>query len=130
MNLGMFILEFIFYRALCTSCTWVAISFPMLGKFLSTISSDIFLHPFFFSFSSGIPIFQMLMCLMLSQRPLRLFSFIFILFSLFYSMAVIFTTLYSNSFIYSSASVILLLISYNAFLNFYYCVIHLFLSLL
>ena len=46
---------------------------------LTIISSDIFSHPFFFS-SSGTLIIQMLVCLMLFQRSLRLFSFPFIVF--------------------------------------------------
>jgi len=51
-----------------------------------------------------------LVCLMLSLRSLRLSSFLFILFSIFCSVAVIFTILSSRSCICSSASVILLLI--------------------
>ena len=46
MCLGMFLLGFILYGTLCTSWTWVAISFPMLGKFSAIISSNIFSGPF------------------------------------------------------------------------------------
>ena len=83
MYLAMFLLGFILYGTLCASWTWVAISFPMLGKFLTIISSNIFSDPFFFSSSSGPPIIQMLMQLMLSQRSLRLspIPFIFFLYS-------------------------------------------------
>ena len=81
MCLGVFHLGFILYGTLCASCTWVAISFPMLAKFSSIISSNIFSDPFFFSFSSGTPIVQILVCLVLSQRSLRLSSILFILFS-------------------------------------------------
>ena len=64
----------------------------------------------FFSSSSGTPIIQMMVCLMLSQTSLRLSSFLFILFSLFCSTAVNSTILSSRSLIRFSASVILLLI--------------------
>ena len=46
MCLSVFLLGFILYGTHCASLTWVAISFPMLGKFLTIISSDIFLGPF------------------------------------------------------------------------------------
>ena len=78
--LGMFLLGFILYGTLCSSWTWVAISFPMLGKFSSIISSDIFYGPFSLSSPSGTPIMQMMLHLMLSQRCLRLSSFLFIFF--------------------------------------------------
>ena len=71
----------------------LTISFPMLGKFLTIISSNIFSDPFFFSSSSGSTIIQMLVHLMLSQRSLRLSSILCILFSLFCSLAVISTSL-------------------------------------
>ena len=48
---NVFLLGFILYGILCASWTWVAISFPMLGKFLTIIPLDIFLVPFFFSSS-------------------------------------------------------------------------------
>ena len=64
---------------LCDFWTWVAISFPVLTKFLTIISSNTFSEPFFFS-SSVTPIIQMLMCLMLFQESLRWFS----LFSFFF----------------------------------------------
>ena len=49
--LGVFLLGFILYGTRCASWTWVAISFPMLGKFSTIISSNIFLGPFsLFSF--------------------------------------------------------------------------------
>ena len=46
MCLGVFLLGFILPGTLCTSWTWVAISFPMLGKFSTIISSNIFSGPF------------------------------------------------------------------------------------
>ena len=81
MCLGMFLLGFILPGTLCASWTWVAISFPMLGKFSTLISSNIFSGPFSLSFPSGTRIMRMLLRLMLSQRSLRLSSFLFILFS-------------------------------------------------
>ena len=114
MCLGVFLLGFILYRTLCASWTWLTISFPMLGKFSTIISSNIFSDPFFF-FSYGTPKIRMLVHLMLSQRSLRLSSILFILFSLFCSAVVISTILSSRSLIHSSASVILLLIPSREF---------------
>ena len=116
MCLGMFLLGFFLYGTLCASWTWLAISFSMLGKFSTIISSKIFSYPFFFSSSSGIPIIQMLVCLILSQRSLRLSSDLFILFTLFCSSEVISIILSSSSLIHSSASDILLLIPSRVFL--------------
>ena len=48
-----FLLGFILYGTLCASWTWVAISFPMLGKFLTIISSNIFSGPFSLSSPLG-----------------------------------------------------------------------------
>ena len=56
MCLGMFLLRFILPGTLCTSWTWVAIYFPMLGKFLTVISSNIYSGPFSLSSPSGTPI--------------------------------------------------------------------------
>ena len=42
MCLGVFLLGFILYGTRCASWTWVAISFPRLGKFSTLISSGIF----------------------------------------------------------------------------------------
>ena len=81
MCLGVFPLGFILFGTLCVSWTWVAISFSILGKFSTIISSSIFSWPFFLSSSSGTPMIRMLGCLTLSQRSLRLSSFLLILFS-------------------------------------------------
>ena len=116
MCLGVFLLGFILYGTLCASWTWLTLSFPILGKFSTIISSNIFSVPFFLSSSSGTPIIQMLVHLMLSQRSLRLSSILFILFSLFCSVVVISTILFSRSLIRSCASVILLLIASREFL--------------
>ena len=66
---------------------WDSLHFLDLGvyflstieKFSTMISSNIFSSPFS---SPQAPIIQTLVCLMLSQRPLRLSSFLFILFPL------------------------------------------------
>ena len=70
---------------LCASWTWVAVSFPMLGKFSTIISSNIFSCPFSLPSPSGTPIMRMLLRLMLSQRSHRLSSFLFFFFFLFFS---------------------------------------------
>ena len=83
MCFGMFLLGFILYGTLCTSWTWLTVSFSVLGKFTTIISSKILSYPFFFSSSSGTPIIWMLVHLILSQRSLRYpqsFSF-FLLYS-------------------------------------------------
>ena len=110
MCLGVFLPGFILLGTLCASWTLLIISFPMLGKFSANISSNIFSGPFCLSYPSGTPIMRMFIHLMLSQRSLRLPSFLFILFSIFCSVAVISTILSSRSFIHASASVIPLLI--------------------
>ena len=71
MYLGMFLLGFIVYGFLCTSWTWLSISFPVLGKFSAIISSELFSDPFFFSSSFGTRVIWMLVHLILSQRSLR-----------------------------------------------------------
>jgi len=58
MYLGMFLLGFILYGTLCASWTWLTVSFYMLGKFSTIISSKIFSYLFFFSSSSGAPNFK------------------------------------------------------------------------
>ena len=101
---------------LCASWTWLTISFSLLGQFLTIISSKIFSYPFFYSSSSGTPIIWMLVHLILSLRPLRLSSVLFILFTLVCSSEVISIILSSNSLICSSASYILLLLPSRVFL--------------
>ena len=65
MCLGVFLLGFILPGTLCTSRTSLTISFPMLGKFSATVSSNIFSGPF--SLFSSECYNVSLVCLMLSQ---------------------------------------------------------------
>ena len=80
------------------------------------------------SSSSGTSMIQMLGCLTLSWRSLRLSSFLVIHFSFFLSDSFICTILSSNSLILSSATVILLFVSLSVF-YFIYCIIHYILTL-
>ena len=82
-NLINMCLGFTLFGTLCVSWTWVIISFPILGKFSTIISSSIFSWSLFLPSSSGTPMTQMLGCLTLSQRSLKLSSFLLIPFSLF-----------------------------------------------
>ena len=114
--LDVFLLGFILYGTLCTSWIWLTISFSMLGKFSTIISSNLFSYSFFFSSFSGTSIIQMLVNLISSQGSLRLSSVLFILFTLFCSSEVISNILSYSSLIYSSALDILLLIPSRLFL--------------
>ena len=51
MCFGVFLLGFILYGTLCASWTWLTVSFYMLGKFSTIISSKMFSYTFFFSSS-------------------------------------------------------------------------------
>ena len=81
MCLGVFHLGFIMFGTLWVSWTCVSILFPILWKFSTIISSNIFSWPFFLSSSSGTPMIRMLGRLTLSPRSLRLSSFLLIIFS-------------------------------------------------
>ena len=83
MCLEVFHLGFILFGTFWVSWTWVIISFPILGKFSTIISSSIFSWSFFLSSSFGTHMIQMLGCLTLSQRSLMLSSFLLILFFFF-----------------------------------------------
>ena len=91
MCLGVFHLGFILFGTLWVSWSWLAISFPILGKFSTIISSSIFSWSFFVSSSSGTPMIRMMGHLRLSQRSLKLSSFLLVLFSFFLSASFIST---------------------------------------
>ena len=122
MCLGMFLFGFILYGTLCASCTWLTISFSMLGKFSTIISSKFFSNNFFFS-SSGIPIIWMLVCLISSHRSLRLSSVLYILFTLFCSLEVISTILSSSSLILFFCFRYSAIDSFQSIFNFSNCVV-------
>ena len=87
-------LGFILFRTLWVSWTWMAISFPILGKFSTIISLSIFSWPFFLSSSSGTPMIRILGHLTLSHWSLRLSSFLLILFFFFSSLLHLFLPFY------------------------------------
>ena len=108
MCLRVFCLGIILFGTLWFSWTWVAISFPILGKFSTIISSSVFSWLFFWFSSSGTPMIRMLGRLTLSQMSLTS-SFLLILFS---SLLHLFPPFYFPPHLshLSSASVILLLV--------------------
>ena len=96
MCLGVFLLGFILPGTLCASWTWLTISFPMLGKFSAIISSNIFsflsLSSFWDPYNVNVDVFNVVL-----EVSLRLCSFfVFILVSVFCSVAVISTILSSD----------------------------------
>ena len=74
--LGTGLFGFNLFGALCASYILLWVSFQF-GKFLDTISSNIFLIPFSFSSPSGILTIHSLACFMLSHRSLLLPSCFF-----------------------------------------------------
>ena len=113
--LGLFILGFILYGTLCASWIWLAIFFSMLGKFSTIIYSRIFSYTFTFS-SSETPIIQMLVCLIWTQKSLRLSSALFILFTFFWFQKLFPPFHLLAHWFFSSVSDTLLLISSRVFL--------------
>ena len=89
-----------------------------------------FFKPSFSFFSSRTPIMWLLVHSTLFQRSLKLSSFHFILSSLFFSMAMISTTLSSSSLVCSSASFILLIPSAVLFVCLFFTSVIVFNSLL
>ena len=113
--LGVFLLGFILYGTVCLLGLIDYFLFHV-GEIFNYNSSKFFSYPFFFSSSSGTPIIQMLVHLILSQRSLRLSSVLFILFSLHCSSELISTILSFSSLNCYSALDILLLIPSRVFL--------------
>ena len=104
--------------------------FPSHFRRFSTISSpDIFSDPFSFSSSSGIPLSHMLVHLMY-WRSLRPFSFFFILFSLFCSIVVISTTLFSSLLTYFLPHLFCFFYSFQCNFHFSFCILQLCLAVL
>ena len=97
----------------CSRCTWMWIIVFQVISFLPVQSLPLYFFP-----SSGTLITQMLVYLMLSQRFLKLSSFLKILFPFFSSAWEIFTTLYSSSLIWSSVLSDLLFIPWSIFFSF------------
>ena len=97
---------------------------PLLGKFSIIIFSNIFLC-FFFLSSSGTSIIQILEPLILSQRSLKLFSFLFSLFQILlcfrYFHHSIFRLTYLAFFVCLFAFVILLLVPFSVLLHLLLC---------
>ena len=128
---GVFHFGFILFGTFWVSWTWVAIFFPILGKFSTIASSRIFSWPFFLSSSSGTPMIQMLGHLTLSQvvsvpgcpivSEVVLISFNS--FFLFSSLLHLFPPFYLSPHL-SSASIILLLVPSRVFFYLIYCIIH------
>ena len=83
------------------------------------LSLQIFFLPFSLSSLSGTLIMRMLVHLTLPQRSLSLSLFLFILFSLFCSAAVVSTILSSRSFICSASVILLLIPSSGLFVSVY-----------
>lgn len=90
-------------------------SFLKPGNFSAIISPDKFSSPFSLCYSAGTCIMHILVCLMVSYKSLRLFSFFFILFSFCCSDSIISNNLNSNSLILSFVCSGLLLNHSNEF---------------
>ena len=109
MRLGLFLLEFILYGTLWASWTYLAISFVILRKFSTIISSNIFSNSFILPSYSGISDSNVVMLKVVpevSETALFAFYYFFFIGSCFSY----FHHLYSSSLICSSTSVILLLV--------------------
>ena len=125
MYLGMFFFVFILCRTLCASWTWVTISFLMLEKVLTILQYFLihFLFLFFFWNPSNLNVGVLNIVPDVSETVLISFPF----FPLCCSAS---TMLSSSSFKHSSASVIMLLVSFTVFLFLLlYCSLLIFYSL-
>ena len=109
------IFGFNLFGTLCTPCAWMSVSFPWLGKFSAFISSDKFSVLFSLSFPFGIPIMEMLVCLMLFHHLINS-DFLNFFFNFYCSDCVISNILYSRLLIHYSVTTNLLLIPSSVFL--------------
>ena len=71
----MFLLGFILHGSLYTSQTWVAVSFPMLGKFLTIISLNIFSDHFFSLLLLGLSISNVSVFIVVAEFSGSVFNF-------------------------------------------------------
>ena len=121
MCLGVFCLGFILFTTLWFSWTWMAISFPILGKFSTIIFSSIFSYPFFWS-PFETPMIQILGHLIVpevSEFVLTSFN------SFFLSASIISIILSFTSFILSSACLSYSTVdSLQSAFDLSYCIIH------
>ena len=91
MHLGVFLVELVLLEILYDFCTWMYLNFLNFRKMSDLMFSNMTFVPFCLYSPSGIPIMQMLVHLMLSQRSLKLSSFLFIPFFLSCSTSVMST---------------------------------------
>ena len=119
-----FSLGLILFGTLCVSWTWMTISFPILGKFLTIISSSIFSCSSFLSSYSGTLMIRMSGHLTLSQRSLWLSSFLCFLFFFF----PLFFIYFQHSMFHFTYPVLCLshstLGSHQSSFNFNYCIVN------
>ena len=117
MFLGVFCLGFILIGTLWVSCTWVTMSFPILGKFSTIISSSIFSWSFFLSSSSGWASYESIVGAFNIVPEVS--EIVLISFNLFFFFPLWFIYFYHSIFYLTypiSASVILLLVPSRVFL--------------
>ena len=83
MYLGVFLVGLVLLGILYDFCTWMYLNFLNFRKLSDLMFSNMTFVPFCLYSPSGISIMQMLVHLMLSQRSLKLSSFLFIPFFFF-----------------------------------------------
>lgn len=114
MHLGVFLIGFVLLGILYDFCTWMYFNFLNFRKLSALIFSSMTFVPFSLYSPSRIPIMQMLVQLMLSQRSLKQSSFLFIPF-FFSCSASVMSTFTSSLLIHSSVLPPLLLIPSSVF---------------
>ena len=113
MSLVPFLFGLILNWILCTSWTWISISFPRLRRFSAIMSSTMFSASFYILLLSIYSLYSIYSVglhslLILFQRSLKQSSFFPFLFLFFCSASVIFTALFFSSFICSFECLLLL----------------------